>query len=339
MPRTKTKKPTRVRYKAVLNLPPLPPDQYAALKANISVNGVLVPILVDSDGPVRKIIDGSYRKKIARELNYDCPEIVQNGLTEEEKRTLARALNLSRRQLSTAEKRQLVADQLAETPERSNRWVGKMLGVSHPFVGSVRAELAPTVSRFQLDRTLGQDGKYRPSCFPRNQHVSTETNQNYQTPPYAARPILKYLRKNWTVWEPACGKGNLVSAFQDAGRKVVASDIQSGQDFLTWKPRRPFDIVVTNPPHRYMTAFIRRCYELGKPFALLLPLRALEHRERHELYRQYGLQLLLMDRRIEFEPEDGSESSGDILFSSGWFCWKLLPSDLMFARVSGDDQQ
>ncbi len=33
-------------------------------------------------------------KVIADELGYDCPEIVQEGLTEEEKRTLARALNL-----------------------------------------------------------------------------------------------------------------------------------------------------------------------------------------------------------------------------------------------------
>ena len=53
-----------------------------------------MPILVDSDGPKRGIIDGNYRKQIADELGYDCPEIVQAGLEEDEKRTLARALNL-----------------------------------------------------------------------------------------------------------------------------------------------------------------------------------------------------------------------------------------------------
>ena len=35
------------RYQPVLKLPPLPYDQFLALRDNIAVNGVLVPILVD----------------------------------------------------------------------------------------------------------------------------------------------------------------------------------------------------------------------------------------------------------------------------------------------------
>jgi hypothetical protein len=38
-----------------------------ALKDNIAVNGVLVPILVDSEGPRRKIIDGKYLR-VARKM-------------------------------------------------------------------------------------------------------------------------------------------------------------------------------------------------------------------------------------------------------------------------------
>ena len=141
MPKTK---PTKVRYQPVLlKSLPLPPEQYEGLRANIAVNGVLVPILVDSDGPKRGIIDGNHRKKIADELGYECPEIVQEG-DEEELRTLARALNLARRQLTTDQKWQLIADQLRETPNWSLRRVGKMLGVSHPTVASVRAELQGT---------------------------------------------------------------------------------------------------------------------------------------------------------------------------------------------------
>jgi hypothetical protein len=162
MPKTKSAK--KIKYKPVLKLPPLPPDQYEALKANIAVNGVLVPILVDSDGPRRKIIDGSHRKRIADELGYDCPEIIQTGLEEDEKRTLARALNLARRQLNSEQKRELIADQLEETPNWSLRRIAKMLGVSHPTVADVRAELQGTGKIYQLEKTLGLDGKYR--AFP-----------------------------------------------------------------------------------------------------------------------------------------------------------------------------
>jgi ParB-like chromosome segregation protein Spo0J len=102
---------SKVRYQPVLNLPKLPYDQFTALRDNIALNGVLVPILTDGGTPVRQIIDGGYRKAIADELGYDCPEIVQAGLTQEEMRTLARALNLARRQLTPEQKRQLIADQ------------------------------------------------------------------------------------------------------------------------------------------------------------------------------------------------------------------------------------
>ena len=71
MPKAKTQK--KPKYEPVLKLPPLSYEAFTALKDNIAVNGVLVPILVDSDGPRRKIIDGNYRKQIANELGYECP--------------------------------------------------------------------------------------------------------------------------------------------------------------------------------------------------------------------------------------------------------------------------
>ena len=83
---TKTRKTrTKVQYAPVLKLPKLPYEQFVALKDNIALNGVLVPIIVDSDGLKRKIIDGNYRKQIAEELGYDCPEIVQATSTKTRK--------------------------------------------------------------------------------------------------------------------------------------------------------------------------------------------------------------------------------------------------------------
>jgi hypothetical protein len=178
---TKTTK-AKVRYSSVLNLPKLPYNQFMALRDNIAINGVLMPILTDGGSPVRKIIDGTYRKSIADELGYNCPEIVQGGLNEEEMRTLARALNLARRQLTSEQKRQLIADQLLETPNRSNRWISKQLGVSHPTVSSVRAEMEATGKVFQFDRTLGTDGKYRPKRL-------------FQNPPELRRPLDFYPKK------------------------------------------------------------------------------------------------------------------------------------------------
>jgi hypothetical protein len=38
-------KTAKVKYQPVLKLPPLPYEQFVALRDNIAVNGVLVPIL------------------------------------------------------------------------------------------------------------------------------------------------------------------------------------------------------------------------------------------------------------------------------------------------------
>jgi DNA modification methylase len=161
-----TKRRKKASYQPVLTLPALSYDDFTALHDNIGVNGVVVPIVVDEK---KQIIDGNYRKAIADEFGYDCPEIVQEGLSEDEKRTLARSLNLARRQLNQEQKRELIGDQLLETPERSNRWIAKQLGVHHATVGSVRGQLQAGGQIVQLDRTMGADGKVYPA------HKKTKT--------------------------------------------------------------------------------------------------------------------------------------------------------------------
>jgi DNA modification methylase len=148
------------RYQPVLDLPPLSADEEAGLRASIAVHGVLVPILLAEDG---RIIDGNNRKRIANDLGYECPEVVHADLTEEEIRALARSLNLARRHLTQAQRHQLIADQLEETPEWSNRRIAKSLGVSHPNVATVRTEMIANRKIYQFDRTTGLDGKTRPA--------------------------------------------------------------------------------------------------------------------------------------------------------------------------------
>ena len=111
--KTRTKKP---RYEPLVDLPPLSNEEFVGLRNSIAVHGVLVPILVNRKGLLRRIIDGRYRRRFADEFGYDCPEELIEG-DEEELRMLARALNLARRQLGTEEKRAIIADQLRETPD------------------------------------------------------------------------------------------------------------------------------------------------------------------------------------------------------------------------------
>ena len=77
--------------------------------------------------------------------------------------------------------------------------------------------------------------------------------------------------------------------------------------------------------------FLKRCYELDKPFALLLPLTALEGKERGKLYKEKGIELEVLDKRINFMKEKKNVS-----FNTTWFCYKICNKELNFEKVGAD---
>jgi hypothetical protein len=140
-------------------MPDLTPDEYAALKADIAERGVMVPVEYDEDG---NILDGCHRVRICDELGIRWwPRIVRKGLSEEGKRAHARTLNLARRHLSGEQRRELIAQQLRETPEQSNRQIADALGVSHHTVADQRVQLESIGQIAQCDRTT-KDGRHYP---------------------------------------------------------------------------------------------------------------------------------------------------------------------------------
>ena len=160
-------------------------------------------------------------------------------------------------------------------------------------------------------------------------YVKKPKKDDYYTPDEAMYPLLKYLPKDKIYWECTdFGGSNVAKVLRNSGMKVIATHINEGFDFLTDEPNFDFDIIITNPPYSLKTQFLTRAYMLSKPFAFLLPITALEGIERGKLYRKYGLQLLVLDKRINF-----MKSKKGVWFNTSWFCWKLLPKDLMFAKV------
>ena len=322
--KSRTKRSTKPFYEPVLKLPPLRHEDFTALKDNIAVNGVLVPILVDSDGPRKKIMDGNYRKQIAEELGYDCPEIVHPNLEEDEKRTLARALNLARRQFTQDQKRELIADQLEETPGRTNRWVAKQLGVHHATVGSVRGEMQSVGQIIQLDRRVGSDGKSYSSAkkyWQSKENSSDDPLILYPTPASVTEALLNRERFTGTILEPASGDDAMVTVLRQHGYKVIAQDIRGGHDFL--RRRSKVANIVTNPPYALsMTeAFVRHAMTIATTkIAMLVPFYFLEGVGRHEILsgRLWPVKAVyVLSRRPKFGIHNGPAPFGSL-----WMVWE-----------------
>jgi len=171
--------------------------------------------------------------------------------------------------------------------------------------------------------------------------MSRISADDFQSPRYSLTPLIPFLKLNKfkVIWECAEGKGNLSNELRSKGFLVIGSDIKSNpkHDFLTWTPDQ-FDCIITNPPYSLKEKFIERCYKLGKPFALLLPLTALESEKRQKFYRKYGVQLIIPNKRIDFDTPSGQGSGS--WFCTMWLTWGLnLPKDINFVEIQKDDKR
>jgi hypothetical protein len=90
-------------------------------------------------------------------------------------------------------------------------------------------------------------------------------------------------------------------------------------------------MIITNPPYSLKNKFLKRAFELDKPFAFLLPLTTLEGIERGKMFNENKIQLLIPNKRFNFKPEKNSGA----WFQTSWFTYKLnLERDLNFVALN-----
>ena len=165
-------------------------------------------------------------------------------------------------------------------------------------------------------------------------NMKNNASDEFQTPEIAIRCLLPYLPKYWVIWECAWGGGSLAGHLLNSGYEVIGFEFM---DFFseTYYPEN-YDAIVTNPPYTLKDEFLAHCYELGKPFALLMPLSALEGKRRGALYREHGIQLIIPNKRITFITPTGKskETGSSAWYQTAWFTRGLhLPKDLMFVDL------
>lgn len=177
----------------------------------------------------------------------------------------------------------------------------------------------------------------RPMKPKANQAGDIYTPKGYdacQTPPEALNPLIPYLNEDWIIWEPANGEGLLSGELWRMGfPEIVSTDIITGQNFFDTNPPR-WDCLVTNPPYSIKYDWLERCYKLSKPFALLMPVEMLGAKTAQAMFIKYGLEIILLDRRINFKmPNRGWEGSG-AQFPVAWFTWGLqIGQQITFKKV------
>ena len=162
-------------------------------------------------------------------------------------------------------------------------------------------------------------------------YMKNGKNDEIYTPEYALIPLLKYLPKDKVIWECTdYGESNITKILRKHGYKVVSTHITTF-DFLKDKPNFHYDIIITNPPYSIKNDFIKKCYETKKPFALLLPITALEGIERGEMFRENGISIIVLDKRINYLSNKKSN-----WFNTSWYLYNIIENNkIIFEKLEG----
>ena len=155
----------------------------------------------------------------------------------------------------------------------------------------------------------------------------------YFSPPEAVISLIqieaRYLPKR--IWEPAAGDGAIVRPLQAAGFTVVASDLsdygledcRSGVDYLTAKPIRGVEGIITNPPYKLAMRFAEKALRETDYLALLLRTNFLESTARLQFFRKHQpARIWISSRRLPMMHRhgwQGPRAPSNTCFA--WFIW------------------
>lgn len=164
-------------------------------------------------------------------------------------------------------------------------------------------------------------------------------NDEFYTPSYAIKPLLKYLKNYKTIWCPFDTKESLfVKELKKDGHKVINTHIIDGFDFFEYEPKS-YDCIVSNPPYSLKTEVLERLFKLNKPFAMLLGVVGIfESQRRFNMFKNNNFEIMYFNRRISyFRDYKDSKPLLNPPFSSVYITSKILPTQIVFETINKEE--
>lgn len=105
-----------------------------------------------------------------------------------------------------------------------------------------------------------------------------------------------------------------------------------GQDFFK-VPVPDCDYTISNPPYSLKGKVIKRLYEIGKPFAMLINFQGIfDSKERFKMFRENRVEMLWLSPRVNYIRGDGKPEKR-APFQSGYLCSGICECQLEFECI------
>lgn len=166
----------------------------------------------------------------------------------------------------------------------------------------------------------------------------TQTSvDEWYTPASAVYPIIPYIKpvecgnglmREPVVWCPFDKPESEYFKVLSKQFQTVATHIETGNDFFDTNIEE-CDYIISNPPFSLRMTVFERLFKLGKPWAMLFNYTGLwDSKKRYELFKEYGIELLILKGRTLFIRPEGK--SGVPMFQSIYVCHNMLPEKIMY---------
>ena len=160
----------------------------------------------------------------------------------------------------------------------------------------------------------------------------------YTTDPEAVEALLSKNKIRGTIWEPACGCGNISKVLEAHGYEVVSTDLYDrgygtpGIDFLqTTEVPDGVTAIITNPPYSQSDEFIKHALDIlpyGGCYAALLNISYLAGKKRYkEIYSNgYLKRIYIFSGRINcYKNNEPSGHSSPVNYA--WFVFSKFEAE------------
>ena len=189
-----------------------------------------------------------------------------------------------------------------------------------------KAKKAKRLARLQrVRRAAGQYGLMEDERDP---------HDNYETPPDAVHQLLSNVKLDGGVWDPSCGRGNIIKALRDGGvplDRLIATDKHQhtpldgtsvmvfGLDFLN-QSIGPATNIVMNPPYSKADEHVRHALAIVPSAGLvcvLLRLTWVAAQKRADLLKH--LTKVIIVGRLKMLPPDVPDRGHNGSVDFAWF--------------------
>lgn len=166
--------------------------------------------------------------------------------------------------------------------------------------------------------------------------VAGSGNDEFYTPAYAVKPILKYVPQGSKVLCPFDTEDSWFVKLLRGNKNcnVTAWHIETGQDFFQM-PLNGFDYIISNPPYSCKGEVLNRLFQCGIPFAMLVGVVGLfESQPRFNMFRNNEFEIMYLNKRIAyFKNYAEQKPSLNPPFSSVYVCHNMLPKQIVFEEI------